>query len=72
MKREIHKKLILGIVFLFAMVFGSLAYSHCQGRAEYTVTARVYAMKTKQTTDLANVNELRIALEKFHRAYAAR
>ncbi len=30
MKRKIHKNLILGIVFLFAVVFGSLAYSHCQ------------------------------------------
>jgi len=32
----------------------------------------VYAMKAKQTTDLVNVEKLRIALEKFHRAYAAK
>ena len=31
----------------------------------------VYAMKTKQTTDLANVEKLKVALEKFHQAYAA-
>jgi nickel superoxide dismutase len=30
MKKKIQKKLALGIVFLFAVVFGSLAYSHCQ------------------------------------------
>ena len=30
MTRKIQKRLLLGIVFLFAMVFGSLAYSHCQ------------------------------------------
>ena len=157
MKRETHKKLILGIVFLFAMVFGSLAYSHCQvpcgiygddarfdAIAEHITTIEksikqieslsaeektnmnqvvrwvnnkekhadeisqivtyyfmaqrvklpaagdtkayneyikkltllhemlVYAMKTKQTTDLVNVDNLRVALEKFHRAYAAK
>ena len=31
----------------------------------------VYAMKTKQTTDLANVEKLKAALEKFHEAYTA-
>ena len=30
MKRRIDKKLIVGIVFVSAIVFGSLAYSHCQ------------------------------------------
>ncbi len=30
MKRRIDKKLILGAVLLSAIVFGSLAYSHCQ------------------------------------------
>ncbi|MBW7991950.1 MAG: superoxide dismutase [Planctomycetes bacterium] len=30
MKRLINKKLILGAVLLSAIVFGSLAYSHCQ------------------------------------------
>ncbi len=157
MKRKIQKKLALGIVFLFAVVFGSLAYSHCQVpcgiygddarfdaigehittieksmkqieelTAQEPVNANqivrwvnnkekhadeisqivtyyfmaqrvklpaagdtkaynayvkkltllhemlVYAMKAKQTTDLTNVEKLRIALEKFHRAYAAK
>ena len=157
MKRKIHKNLILGIVFLFAVVFGSLAYSHCQipcgiyddearfGEiAEHITTIEksmklitelsgqekpnmnqivrwvnnkehhadelseivtyyfmaqrvklpaagdtkayneyvkkltllhemlVYAMKAKQTTDLSNVEKLRVALEKFHHAYAAK
>ena len=30
MKRTIDKKLILGAVFVSAIIFGSLAYSHCQ------------------------------------------
>ena len=30
MKRRIDKKLILGAVFVSAIIFGSLAYSHCQ------------------------------------------
>ena len=30
MERTIKKKLILGAVFVSAIVFGSLAYSHCQ------------------------------------------
>ena len=30
MKKRINKKLILGAVFVSAIVFGSLAYSHCQ------------------------------------------
>jgi nickel superoxide dismutase len=30
MKSKINKKLILGAVFLSAIIFGSLAYSHCQ------------------------------------------
>ena len=30
MKKRINKKLIFGAVFLSAIVFGSLAYSHCQ------------------------------------------
>jgi nickel superoxide dismutase len=30
MKRIMNKKLILGVVLLSAIVFGSLAYSHCQ------------------------------------------
>lgn len=30
MKSKINKKLILGVVFLSAIIFGSLAYSHCQ------------------------------------------
>lgn len=32
----------------------------------------VYSMKSKQTTDLDNVEKLRAALEKFHQAYAAK
>ena len=31
----------------------------------------VYAMKAKQTTDMANVDKLKVALDKFHKAYAA-
>ncbi len=30
MKRRIDKKIVLGAVFVSAIVFGSLAYSHCQ------------------------------------------
>jgi len=30
MKRRIEKKIVLGAVFVSAIVFGSLAYSHCQ------------------------------------------
>jgi nickel superoxide dismutase len=30
MKRRIDKKLVLGAVFVSAIIFGSLAYSHCQ------------------------------------------
>lgn len=30
MKKKINKKTVLGIVFILAAVFGSLAYSHCQ------------------------------------------
>jgi len=30
MKRRINKKIILGVVLLSVIVFGSLAYSHCQ------------------------------------------
>jgi len=30
MKKRINKKLIFGAVFVSAVVFGSLAYSHCQ------------------------------------------
>ena len=157
MKRKIQKKLVLGIIILFAVVFGSLAYSHCQVpcgiydddarfdaigehittieksmkqieelTAQEPVNANqivrwvnnkekhadeishiatyyfmaqrvklpapgdtkaynayvkkltllhemlVYSMKAKQTTDLANVEKLRVALEKFHRAYSAK
>lgn len=157
MKKQIKKKIVLGIVFLFAVVFGSLAYSHCQvpcgiygddarfdAIGEHITTIEksmklitelsgqdkpnmnqivrwvnnkdhhadelseivtyyfmaqrvklppagdakehdsyvkkltllhemlVYAMKSKQTTDLDNVEKLRIALEKFHDAYAAK
>ena len=156
MKKKIQKKLALGIVFLFAVVFGSMAYSHCQvpcgiygddarfeAIAEHITTIEksmkqieeltaqepvnanqivrwvnnkekhsdeiseivtyyfmaqrvklppagdkkahndyvkkltllhemlVYSMKTKQTTDLANVEKLRDSLEKFHKAYKA-
>ena len=157
MKKKIQKKLVLGIVFLFAVVFGSLAYSHCQvpcgiydddarfdAIAEHITTIEksmkqieeltgqepvnanqivrwvnnkeihadeiseivtyyfmaqrvklppagdrkahgeyvkkltllhemlVYSMKAKQTTDLANVEKLKVALEKFHQAYASK
>jgi nickel superoxide dismutase len=32
----------------------------------------VYAMKAKQTTDLANVQELRSLLDEFHKAYSGK
>jgi len=154
MKKKINKKTVLGIVFVLAAVFGSLAYSHCQipcgiyddearfgDIAEHITTIEksmklitelsgqdkpnmnqivrwvnnkdhhadelseivtyyfmaqrvklpeegdtkaqneyvkkltplhemlVYAMKSKQTTDLDNVEKLKAALEKFHKAY---
>ena len=157
MKKKIQKKTTLGIVILSAVLFGSLAYSHCQvpcgiygddarfdAIAEHITTIEksmklitelsgedkpnmnqivrwvnnkdhhadelseivtyyfmaqrvklpaagdtkayneyvkkltllhellVYSMKAKQTTDLANVEKLRVALEKFHNAYAAK
>ena len=157
MKKKIQNKLLLGIVLLFALIFGSLAYSHCQvpcgiygddarfsAIAEHITTIEksmkqieeltnqepvnanqivrwvnnkekhadeiseivtyyfmaqrvklptagdtkahneyvkkltllhemlVYAMKTKQTTDLANVEKLKVTLEKFHQAYTAK
>ena len=156
MKKKNRKKIALGIVLLFALVFGSLAYSHCQipcgiygddarfaAIAEHITTIEksmkqieeltiqepvnanqivrwvnnkekhadeiseivtyyfmaqrvklppagdkkayndyvrkltllhemlVYAMKTKQTTDLTNVEKLEDALGKFHKVYAA-
>ena len=157
MKKKIQKKLALGIVVLFAVVFGSLAYSHCQVPcgiygddarfvtiAEHITTIEksmkqieeltaqepvnanqivrwvnnkekhadeiseivtyyfmaqrvklppagdkkayndyvkkltllhellVYSMKAKQTTDLGNVEKLKVTLDKFHHAYAAK
>ncbi len=154
MKRRIDKKLILGIVFVSAIVFGSLGYSHCQVPcgiyddearfnmiAEHITTVEksiklivslsaqekpnmnqvvrwvnnkekhadeishivtyyfmaqrvklvskgnspeyneyikkltllhemlVYTMKTKQTTDLDNVEKLRSLLDEFHKVY---
>ena len=157
MKKKIQKKIALGIVLLFALAFGSLAYSHCQvpcgiygddarfgAIAEHVTTIEksmkqieeltnqepvnanqivrwvnnkekhadeiseivtyyfmaqrvkippagdkkayndyvnkltllhemlVYAMKTKQTTDLTNVEKLEDALGKFHKVYAAK
>jgi len=154
MKKKIQKKLVLGIVFLFAVVFGSLAYSHCQvpcgiydddarfdAIAEHITTIEksmklitelsgqdkpnmnqivrwvnnkdhhadelseivtyyfmaqrvklpeegnakaqneyvkkltllhkmlVYSMKAKQTTDLANVEQLKSLLNEFHKVY---
>jgi len=157
MKKKIQKKAALGIVILSAVVFGSLAYSHCQipcgiydddarfdAIAEHITTIEksmklitelsgedkpnmnqivrwvnnkdhhadelseivtyyfmaqrvklpaagdtkayneyvkkltllhemlVYSMKSKQTTDLDNVEKLRAALEKFHQAYVAK
>ncbi len=154
MKRRIDKKIILGAVFVSGIVFGSLAYSHCQipcgiydDEARFnmiaehittveksmklieTLSARqkpnmnqvvrwvnnrdkhadeishivtyyfmaqrvklpakgntkasneyvkkltllhemlIYAMKTKQTTDLDNVDKLRSLLDEFHKVY---
>ena len=155
MERRIKKKLILGVVLLSAIVFGSLAYSHCQipcgiydDEARFNMIAEhittieksmklietlsaeekpnmnqivrwvnnkdvhademsniityyfmaqriritpesdakahstyvknltllhemlVYAMKTKQTTDLENVEKLRSLLGRFRKAYS--
>jgi nickel superoxide dismutase len=154
MKRRIDKKLILGVVLVSAIVFGSLAYSHCQVPcgiyddearfnmiAEHITTVEksmklietlsaqqkpnmnqvvrwvnnkekhadeishivsyyfmaqrvklpakgntkafneyvkkltllhemlIYAMKTKQTTDIVNVDKLRSVLDEFHKVY---
>jgi len=154
MKRRVDKKLLLGIVFVSAIAFGSLAYSHCQVPcgiyddearfnmiAEHITTVEksmklieslsaqkkpnmnqvvrwvnnkekhadeishivtyyfmaqrvklpakgntkayseyvkkltllhemlIYAMKTKQTTDLDNVEKLRSLLDEFHKVY---
>ncbi len=154
MKRRIDKKIVLGAVFVSAIVFGSLAYSHCQVPcgiyddearfdmiAEHITTVEksmklieslsaqqklnmnqvirwvnnkekhadeishivtyyfmaqrlklpakgntkafneyikkltllhemlIYAMKTKQTTDLDNVDKLRSLLYEFHKVY---
>ncbi len=154
MKKRINKKLIFGAVFVSAIVFGSLAYSHCQVPcgiyddearfdliAEHITTVEksmklieslsaqqkpnmnqvvrwvnnkekhadeishivtyyfmaqrvklpakgntkayneyvkkltllhemlIYAMKTKQTTDLDNVEKLRSLLDEFHKVY---
>ena len=154
MKKRINKKLIFGAVFVSAIVFGSLAYSHCQipcgiyddearfnTMAEHIKTIEksmklietlsaedkpnmnqvvrwvnnkekhadeishivtyyfmaqrvklpakgntkayseyvkkltllhemlIYAMKTKQTTDLDNVEKLRSLLDEFHKVY---
>jgi nickel superoxide dismutase len=154
MKRRIDKKILLGGLFVSAIVFGSLAYSHCQvpcgiydDEARFDIVAEhittieksmklienlsseekpnmnqivrwinnkekhadeishivsyyfmaqrlkpsekndtkaydeyvnkltllhqmlVYTMKTKQTTDLANVEKLKSLLDDFHKAY---
>ncbi len=154
MKRIIDKKIVLGTVFVSAIVFGSLAYSHCQVPcgiyddearfnmiAEHITTVEksmklieslsaqkkpnmnqvvrwvnnkekhadeishivtyyfmaqrvklpakgntkafnkyvkkltllhemlIYAMKTKQTTDLENVDKLRSLSDEFHKVY---
>lgn len=154
MKRRIDKKLVLGIAFVSAIIFGSLAYSHCQvpcgiygDEARFDMIAEhiktieksmklienlsaqkkpdmnqvvrwvnnkdkhadeishivtyyfmaqrvkvsakgdtkayneyvnkltllhqmlVYAMKAKQTTDLANVDKLKSLLDDFHKVY---
>ncbi len=154
MKRRIDKKIVLGAVFVSAIVFGSLAYSHCQipcgiydDEARFNMIAEhittveksmklieslsaqkkpninqivrwvnnkekhadeishivtyyfmaqrvklpakgntkafneyvkkltllhemlIYAMKTKQTTDLDNVDKLRSLLDEFHKVY---
>ena len=154
MKRRIDKKLVLGVIFVSAIILGSLAYSHCQvpcgiydDEARFNLIAEhittieksmklienlsseekpnmnqiirwvnnkeehadeishivsyyfmaqrlklpaksdtkaygeyvnkltllhqmlVYTMKTKQTTDLANVEKLKSLLDDFHKAY---
>ena len=51
MKRIINKKLILGAVLLSAIVFGSLAYSHCQVPCGiYGDQSRVCIIYEPQTT----------------------
>ncbi len=157
MKRRIDKKIVLGAVLVSAIVFGSLAYSHCQipcgiygDEARFNMIAEhittveksmklietlsaqkkpnmnqvvrwvnnkekhadeinhivtyyfmaqrvklpakdntkayneyikkltllhemlIYAMKTKQTTDLDNVEKLRSLLDEFHKVYFGR
>jgi len=47
------------------------AYNAYVGKLTLLHKMLVYAMKCKQTTDLANVEELRTTLEKFHKAYTA-
>ncbi|MFH1719921.1 MAG: superoxide dismutase [Ni] [Planctomycetota bacterium] len=47
------------------------AYNAYVGKLTLLHEMLVYAMKAKQTTDLANIDKLRAALEKFHAAYSA-
>jgi len=47
------------------------AYNTYIGKLTLLHEMLVYAMKAKQTTDLANIDKLRAALEKFHAAYSA-
>jgi len=47
------------------------AYNAYVGKLTLLHEMLVYSMKAKQTTDLENVDKLRGALEKFHKAYTA-
>jgi len=47
------------------------AYNSYVGKLTLLHEMLVYSMKAKQTTDLDNVEKLRAALEKFHKAYTA-
>ncbi len=73
MKKRINKKLIFGAVFVSAIVFGSLAYSHCQipcgiyddearfnTMAEHikTIEKSMKLIETLSTEDKPNMNQI--------------
>ena len=59
MKRKIDKKIVLGSVLLSALVFGSLAYSHCQMPCGiYDDEARFGAIAENITTIEKAMNEI--------------
>ncbi len=73
MKRKFDKKIVLGAVFVSAIVFGSLAYSHCQipcgiyddearfnTMAEHikTIEKSMKLIETLSTEDKPNMNQV--------------